>query len=76
MEACVGFAMEQRAAAAQRKARAREDEELRKEQSKYGRTAQGAKVDMHLLQRLASLDYERPLAAEALRQVIICIYSS
>ena len=69
-DACVGFVMEQRAAAAQRSARAREERALRKEQSTYGRTARGARVDMRLVQQLAGLGYERPLAAEALRQVI------
>ena len=37
---------------------------------RYGRTGAGAHVDMAALERLATLGYARPLAAEALRQVV------
>ncbi len=67
--ACVGFVMEQRAAAQQREARRAEERALRAEQKRYGRSAAGLRVDMRALQRLAGLGYARPLAAEALRQV-------
>ncbi len=36
---------------------------------RYGRTGAGAHVDMAALERLATLGYARPLAAEDLRQV-------
>ena len=61
--------MEQRTAAEQRKARQEAERKLRKQQRALGRTANGARVDMHLLKRLSLLGYERSLAAEALRQV-------
>ena len=42
---------------------------------RYGRTGAGARVDMAALERLATLGYARPLAAEALRQVIAWVLS-
>ena len=68
--AAVALAVEQRAAAEQRKGRQEAERKLRKQQKRLGRTSGGARVDMHLLERLCTgLGYERALAAEALRQV-------
>jgi hypothetical protein len=67
-ERAVGFIMEQRRLASERKDRQRTERKLRAEQRGYGRTPNGQRVDMQLMERLCLLGYDRPLAAEALRQ--------
>lgn len=60
--------MEQRRLASERKDKQRTERKLRAEQRGYGRTPNGQRVDMQLMERLGLLGYDRALAAEALRQ--------
>ncbi|GLI69576.1 hypothetical protein VaNZ11_014234 [Volvox africanus] len=66
--AAVDFILEQRKAGAERSARRKRVEDWNYERVKYGKTASGNYVDADQLDRLEGLEFDRKLAAEALRR--------
>lgn len=53
----------------ERKAQRRQRSAWAQERAQYGKTESGKYVDCQSLEQLCQLDYARPVAAEALRQV-------
>jgi len=68
VQRAVEFAIEERERIAKKEEEDRQHYREIREQKSYGRTAMGKVVDMTKLTELASIGYERPLAAEALRR--------
>jgi hypothetical protein len=62
------FAVEERRKKFEQKEKDRRARQEMKDQRRYGRTPGGKAVDMTKLDQLVSMDYEKLLAAEALRQ--------
>lgn len=68
VQRAVEFAIEEREKIAKKEEEDRQRYRDIREQKSYGRTPLGKVVDMKKLTELASIGYERPLAAEALRR--------
>lgn len=68
VQRAVEFAIEERERIAKKEEEDRQHYREIREQKSYGRTAMAKVVDMTKLTELASIGYERPLAAEALRR--------
>jgi hypothetical protein len=67
-ERAAALLLDRREKSSSRRAADAAERRCRREQRLYGKTADGKRVDMEIVEKLAQLGYARHVAAEALRQ--------